>query len=96
MRILHPRFLPFAHGGGGNITAGGSICNELLTSTGWNPAYVVEAVVRIIMVYMVEATPPARLDMTYWDDPYTLYEAMEAYKRVARQHVRIGAGLANK
>jgi len=44
MRILDPRFLPFAYGGGGNITAGGSVCNEVLTSTGWNPAFVVEAI----------------------------------------------------
>lgn len=87
MRILHPRFLPFAQGGGGNITAGGSVCNEVLTSTGWNPAFVVEAIIRDIMVNMVEAEPPARLDMRRYDTPYGLYEAMEAYKRVALQHV---------
>jgi ubiquitin-conjugating enzyme E2 Q len=31
MRILHPRCLPFQAGGGGNVTAGGSICHEILT-----------------------------------------------------------------
>ncbi|GAA5944159.1 hypothetical protein JCM3775_001084 [Rhodotorula graminis] len=27
-RVVHPRFLPFAHGGGGHVTAGGSICMD--------------------------------------------------------------------
>ncbi|WWD16977.1 hypothetical protein CI109_101411 [Kwoniella shandongensis] len=86
MRILHPRCLPFMQGGGGNITAGGSVCNEILTASGWNPAFCVEAIVRDIMVNMTEATPPARLDTRAWDRPYTLREAIDAYKRVAVQH----------
>lgn len=87
MRILHPRFLPFSLGGGGNITAGGSICNEILTSTGWNITYTVEMIIRDIMVNMVCATPPARIDMYRWNQPYTMDEAVEAYKRVAAVHV---------
>ncbi|KAK8864709.1 hypothetical protein IAR55_001963 [Kwoniella newhampshirensis] len=86
MRILHPRCLPFVQGGGGNITAGGSVCNEILTASGWNPAFCVEAIVRDVMVNMTEATPPARLDSRAWDRPYTMREAVEAYKRVAGQH----------
>lgn len=50
MRILHPRCLPFTQGGGGNITGGGSVCNEILTASGWNPAFCIEAIVRDIMV----------------------------------------------
>ncbi|WVQ99753.1 hypothetical protein IAU59_006895 [Kwoniella sp. CBS 9459] len=86
MRILHPRMLPFMHGGGGNITGGGSVCNELMTSTGWNPAFNVESVVREVMTNMTEATPPAKLDPRLWDQPYTMREAIEAYKRVAQAH----------
>ncbi|EIW65961.1 hypothetical protein TREMEDRAFT_74889 [Tremella mesenterica DSM 1558] len=86
MRILHPRFLPFAQGGGGNITAGGSVCNEILTSTGWNPAFCIEAIVRDIMTNMTEAIPPARLDPHGWDRPYSMSEALEAFKRVAAAH----------
>lgn len=41
---------------------------------------------RDIMTNMVDATPPARLDMRRWDEPYTIHEAVEAYVRVARQH----------
>jgi ubiquitin-conjugating enzyme E2 Q len=68
------------------ICSGGSIFNEILTATGWNPAFCVEAIVRDIMTNMTEAIPPARLDPRSWDTPYTLHEAVEAYKRVAMQH----------
>ncbi|KAL7422062.1 hypothetical protein Q5752_003837 [Cryptotrichosporon argae] len=87
IRILHPRFMPFMHGGGGHITGGGSICHELLTASGWNPAYNIEAVVRDVMVNMTEAVPPARLDDSgRWNAAYTLDEAIIAYKRVAAAH----------
>ncbi|WVF71109.1 hypothetical protein IAT40_005906 [Kwoniella sp. CBS 6097] len=86
MRIVHPRMMPFMHGGGGNINGGGSVCNELMTGTGWNPAFNVESIVREVMTNMTEATPPAKLDPTKWDQPYTMREAIEAYKRVAQAH----------
>ncbi|ORX35603.1 hypothetical protein BD324DRAFT_609369 [Kockovaella imperatae] len=90
MRLLQPRCLPFASGGGGHITAGGSICHEILTGTGWNPAFCIEAVVRDIMANMTEASPPARLDPYHWDRPYHLQEAIQAFKRVAGVHLRHG------
>lgn len=31
VRVIRPRFLPFQKGGGGNVTAGGALCMELLT-----------------------------------------------------------------
>lgn len=34
VRVIRPRFLPFANGGGGHVTAGGSICMDLLTNSG--------------------------------------------------------------
>ncbi|WVQ77891.1 hypothetical protein IAR50_007596 [Cryptococcus sp. DSM 104548] len=86
MRVVHPRFLPFTRGGGGNITGGGSVCNEILTATGWNPAFSVEAIIRDIMVNMTEATPPAKLDPHHLNTPYGMAEAISAYKRVARDH----------
>lgn len=93
-RILHPRFLPFSQQGGGNITIGGSFCNEGLTATtkeeGWNPMIRIETLVRDVMVNMVCATPPAKLDMRRWDQGYSLYEAIEAYKRVTALHVSEG------
>lgn len=38
IRIVRPRFKTFAQGGGGHVTAGGSICMDLLTSSGWSAA----------------------------------------------------------
>lgn len=38
IRVVRPRFLPFAAGGGGHVTAGGSICMDLLTNSGWSAA----------------------------------------------------------
>ncbi|KAL9070233.1 MAG: hypothetical protein Q9157_005882, partial [Trypethelium eluteriae] len=32
VRVIRPRFLPFLHGGGGHVTAGGAMCMELLTN----------------------------------------------------------------
>ncbi|ODO08329.1 hypothetical protein L198_00053 [Cryptococcus wingfieldii CBS 7118] len=81
MRVVHPRFLPFTRGGGGNITGGGSICNEILTATGWNPAFSVEAIIRDVMVNMTEATPSAKLDPQHWNIPYGMQESISAYKR---------------
>ncbi|WVQ80119.1 hypothetical protein IAT38_002220 [Cryptococcus sp. DSM 104549] len=86
MRIIHPRCMPFTQGGGGNITGGGSVCNEILTASGWNPAFCVEAIVRDIMVNMTEATPPAKLHPSHWNSAYTMQEAVAAYVRVAQAH----------
>lgn len=38
VRVVRPRFRTFAAGGGGHVTAGGSICMDLLTNSGWSPA----------------------------------------------------------
>lgn len=40
IRVVSPRFARHS----GHITAGGSICTELLTSSGWSPAYTLESV----------------------------------------------------
>ncbi|KAK4684001.1 ubiquitin-conjugating enzyme E2 Q, partial [Tremellales sp. Uapishka_1] len=86
LRILHPRCMQFMHGGGGHVTGGGSICHEILTGSGWNIAYCVEAVIRDVMINLTESTPPARLDPQRWDQGYSFQEAMDAFKRVARDH----------
>ncbi|KAJ3027161.1 hypothetical protein HK097_006221 [Rhizophlyctis rosea] len=39
IRVMRPRLLQFVNGGGGHVTAGGSICLEILTSTGWKKDY---------------------------------------------------------
>ena len=84
VRIVRPRFCMFSEGGGGNITAGGSICTDMLTSTAWNSVYSVESIVIQIFLLLSDSEQPARLS-TYKQD-YTLAEAWQAYARVAKAH----------
>ncbi|GAA6008198.1 hypothetical protein JCM11491_001926 [Sporobolomyces phaffii] len=86
-RVVHPRFLPFIHGGGGHVTGGGSICMDLLTADGWLSSYSIPAVLLSIRVAMSNLEPrPARLDGTHWDTPYSVDEAVAGFKRAAQTH----------
>lgn len=64
VRVIRPRFLPFMQGGGGHVTAGGALCMELLTNSGWSPVSSVESVLLQVRVAMSNLEPkPARLMM---------------------------------
>lgn len=88
VRVVRPRLLPFARGGGGHVTAGGAVCSELLTNSGWSPAMTMEKVLLQVRLGLCELDPPARLD----DSPsmrnadYGMAEAAAAYKRAAAAH----------
>ncbi|KAI8819192.1 uncharacterized protein EV422DRAFT_535429 [Fimicolochytrium jonesii] len=83
VRVIQPRFLQFAHGGGGHVTAGGSVCMDLLTSSGWQPTYNLESVFLQIRMALTSLDPvPARLAPN-WDQPYSAREAIDAFERVA-------------
>ncbi|KNC97601.1 uncharacterized protein SPPG_07070 [Spizellomyces punctatus DAOM BR117] len=88
IRVVKPRLLQFANGGGGHVTAGGSICMELLTTTGWNPKMTMESVLLSVKLAISSVDPqPARLDSgTRWKKGYSAGEAMQSYVRVANQH----------
>ncbi|KAI2611103.1 uncharacterized protein GGS25DRAFT_181949 [Hypoxylon fragiforme] len=93
VRVITPRFLPFIRGGGGHVTAGGAICMELLTSTGWSAGNSMEGVLLQVRLAMCSVDPnPARLEGKgsgfYYTGRtrYDLGEAMEAYERAARAH----------
>lgn len=63
VRVVRPRFLPFQQGGGGHVTAGGSICMDLLTIDGWTAVASIESVLLQIRVAMMSTEPrPARLE----------------------------------
>lgn len=85
VRVVSPRFTPFSQGGGGHITAGGSICMDLLTADGWLPSYSIEAVLLQVYLQISSIDPqPARLQIP--KSSYQLQEAMDAFERVAKDH----------
>lgn len=87
IRIIRPRFLPFAEGGGGHVTAGGAMCLELLTNSGWSPANSMESVILQVRMAICNLDPvPARLARFHANTDYGIDEAIEAYKRVAARH----------
>lgn len=89
IRVIRPRFLPFASGGGGHVTAGGAICMELLTNTGWSPVSSIESVLLQVKMAMSSLEPrPARLESTTKgrNVDYGAGEAMDAYKRACMMH----------
>jgi ubiquitin-conjugating enzyme E2 Q len=86
VRVIRPRFLSFAQGGGGHVTAGGALCMELLTSSGWSAANNIESVLLQVRMAISSTDPkPARL-ANYGMRDYGIGEAMEAYIRACRMH----------
>ncbi|CAG8455032.1 3095_t:CDS:10 [Ambispora leptoticha] len=68
IRVIRPRLLRFMEGGGGHVTAGGSICMDLLTlgnntERGWSSVYTMESVLLQVKIALSSLEPkPARLD----------------------------------
>ena len=86
VRIIRPRFLPFSQGGGGHVTAGGAMCMELLTSSGWSPVSSIESVLLQVRMALTSRDPvPARLEQRRTQD-YSVGEAVAAYTRVCQLH----------
>lgn len=87
VRVIRPRFLPFLQGGGGHVTAGGAICSEMLTSSGWSPAMSMEKVFLQIRLGLCDTERPARLATGPLSGrDYGIREAVDAYERAARTH----------
>jgi ubiquitin-conjugating enzyme E2 Q len=87
VRVIRPRFLGFAAGGGGHVTAGGSMCMELLTHSGWLPTASIESVLLQVRMAIISTEPrPARLDLKSAKTDYSVGEAVEAYRRVSMAH----------
>ncbi|KAM0235421.1 hypothetical protein ACHAPO_005707 [Fusarium lateritium] len=94
VRVIRPRFVPFAQGGGGHVTMGGSICSELLTNSGWSPALSLEKVFLEVRMNLCEKDPPARIEHSTRvrnaqngnQMDYGMFEAVDAYRRAAAAH----------
>ncbi|KAF9883659.1 hypothetical protein FE257_003093 [Aspergillus nanangensis] len=86
VRIIRPRLLQFKDGGGGHVTAGGSMCMELLTSTGWSAASSMESVFLQVRMALSNMEPcPARLASGQKKD-YDMQNAVADYSRVCQMH----------
>jgi ubiquitin-protein ligase len=84
IRIVKPRFRQFSQGGGGHVTAGGSICMSALTMDDWSPAYSISQVLVLVHTALSSTEPfPARISD---GGSYSIGEAMESYIRVATSH----------
>ncbi|KAF2800670.1 hypothetical protein K505DRAFT_228315 [Melanomma pulvis-pyrius CBS 109.77] len=86
VRVVRPRFLGFQQGGGGHVTAGGALCMELLTNSGWSAVSSIESVLLQVRVAISSLDPkPARL-ATNGPIDYGVGEAVEAYIRACAVH----------
>merc|ERR1719188_561853 len=79
IRVVRPRFQFHT----GHITLGGSVCMQLLTTSGWLPSVALETVFVAIRSEMIEGG--GRLDFHNKHD-YTAAEAKEAFNRVAERY----------
>ena len=92
VRVIRPRFLGFQQGGGGHVTAGGALCMELLTNSGWSAVSNIESVLLQVRMAISSTDPrPARLEGgqdakkgTVRD--YGIGEAVSAYLRACQMH----------
>ncbi|KAJ8066456.1 hypothetical protein OCU04_005516 [Sclerotinia nivalis] len=89
VRVVKPRFLPFMSGGGGHVTAGGALCMELLTNTGWSAVSSIESVLLQVRLALMSTEPkPARLERRgkQQQGEYGTQEAMAAFIRACNMH----------
>lgn len=87
VRVIRPRFLAFLQGGGGHVTAGGAMCMELLTNSGWSAVASIESVLLQVRLAITSTDPqPARLDKGLHSRDYGVGEAIQAYRRACMQH----------
>lgn len=87
VRVIRPRFLTFLQGGGGHVTAGGAMCMELLTNSGWSAVASLDSVLLQVRLAITSTDPrPARLDRGFHSQDYNIGEAVQAYRRACMQH----------
>ena len=79
VQVIRPRFQQWT----GHVTIGGSMCTELLTSTGWKSDITAMGLILQLQNNLVEGG--AKIDRYNVHD-YAKAEALVAFKRVARDH----------
>ncbi|KAK1861434.1 hypothetical protein I4F81_004018 [Pyropia yezoensis] len=87
VRLLRPRMVPWAAGGGGHLTAGGSLCLAALTPARWAPSTGLLELLLAVRAAVGDPHPvAARVDPRRAADGYGLGEALAAYARVGEAH----------
>ncbi|KIW46772.1 uncharacterized protein PV06_02410 [Exophiala oligosperma] len=88
IRVVKPRLLSFAQGGGGNVTDGGAMCMEVLTNNGWTVAQNIESLLLQVRMSICDEERPARLATLRkgQHNTYAIGEAIQAYIRACRNH----------
>ncbi|KAK5126054.1 hypothetical protein LTR85_011409 [Meristemomyces frigidus] len=86
VRVIRPRFLSFAQGGGGHIVMGGAMCMELLTNSGWSSVSSMESVLLQIRLAIALSDPPAKVDPNSRGADYGTGEAADGYIRACNTH----------
>jgi ubiquitin-conjugating enzyme E2 Q len=87
VRVVRPRLLAFAQGGGGHVTAGGALCMKTLTADGWRAILDLDNVFQQIRFALVEEPRPARLERPVVKNAaYSWAEAVDGYLRACRTH----------
>jgi ubiquitin-protein ligase len=81
VRVISPRFKYRT----GHITVGGSICNILLTSSGWRPLCPVQLIL-ILHNNMIDGKARVDLESPLLFHKYAFAEAKTAFQRVAEDH----------
>jgi len=97
VRLLAPRMVRWMQGGGGHVTAGGSLCMAALTPVGWTPSTGLLELLLLVREAVGDPDPvPARVDMARVGQPYELAEALASYVRVAEGYGWLpqGGGMA--
>ncbi|XP_072013019.1 uncharacterized protein [Amphiura filiformis] len=81
LRVVKPRFKFLT----GHITIGGSICMELLTTSGWRPTNDVEGIL-VQVRSEIMSDPNAQLDDMQANKPYSEDEARRAFARMVQRY----------
>lgn len=88
VRVIRPRFMEFAHGGGGgHVTQGGALCMELLTNSGWSAAISIESLLLQVRLALSSTDPrPGRLVSYGRNQDYKIGDAVSSYVRACNAH----------